>query len=215
LALAIVFLTGEPAILPSQSGTAAWAMQAQRSAPKAEAPAPDEVEALVALLRSQYEKTLQEDLPLVITDRTELGMLPLGTTFEAFRKDLLAEARGKVPIDLIEDFCAKNKAEGQIWPALGKQLKIRLLSRKEERSIFAEGADARRNGWKRFYERFPGSPGIITVSRVGFNRDRTMAMVYVGWQSDYLAGHGQLYVLKKQDGKWIDAKISIGPSWES
>ena len=38
-------------------------------------------------------------------------------------------------------------------------------------------------GWKRFYAKYPGSPGIITVSRVGLNRDKTLAFFYVevGW----------------------------------
>jgi hypothetical protein len=38
-------------------------------------------------------------------------------------------------------------------------------------------------------------------------------MVYVGAISDWLAGHGQIYVLRKVGGKWVDEPVGIGPSW--
>ena len=58
------------------------------------------------------------------------------------------------------------------------------------------------NGWEEFYRRYPDSPGITTLSRVGFNRERTEALVYMGAQLHYLAGAGNLYRLEKQDGVW-------------
>ena len=48
--------------------------------------------------------------------------------------------------------------------------------------------------WAEFYRRFPGSPGYIEVSRVGFSRDQRTALVLVEYGCGGLCG-GTLYVL--------------------
>jgi hypothetical protein len=35
-------------------------------------------------------------------------------------------------------------------------------------------------GRKTFYERHPGSEGLIELSAVGFNADKTIAVVFIG-----------------------------------
>lgn len=42
----------------------------------------------------------------------------------------------------------------------------------------------------------------MTLSRVGFNSDRTRALVYVGNQSHWLTGAGFYLVLVKTKGGW-------------
>ncbi len=72
-----------------------------------------------------------------------------------------------------------------------------------------------KNGWEEFYKIYPKSPGIITLSRPGFSNNGTLAVIYMGIQSNGLAGYGQIYVLEEKEGKWVELKTQIGPSWIS
>lgn len=58
---------------------------------------------------------------------------------------------------------------------------------------------------------------IFHVSAVGFNRDRTRALVYVGHHCGMLCGGGRYHVLVKTDGRWQEYKEFRGGScfWAS
>lgn len=75
-----------------------------------------------------------------------------------------------------------------------------LLNEKESQDI---------KGWDEFYKKYPNSPGIISVSRVGFNKEKNQAVVYVGLQSDYLAGRGVIFLLEKKDNSWQIKKQTL------
>jgi hypothetical protein len=59
------------------------------------------------------------------------------------------------------------------------------------------------DGWQLFYEQYPGTPGITTISQVGFNVNFDQALVYVGTMSHWLAGAGYFMLLNKVNGAWI------------
>ena len=52
---------------------------------------------------------------------------------------------------------------------------VKLISKQERRTIFS-GKDMRK-AWAAFNKKFPGSNGYVIVSNVGFNEDRTQALV--------------------------------------
>jgi hypothetical protein len=58
-------------------------------------------------------------------------------------------------------------------------------------------------GWEGFYQRYPDSGGWIELSAVGFNVDKTVAVVYMGHHCGPLCGSGGFHVLEKKDGKWV------------
>lgn len=58
------------------------------------------------------------------------------------------------------------------------------------------------NNWDVFYKRYPDSGGIIMMSAVGFNRDRTLAILYTWSTCNNLCGRGSFALLKKLNGKW-------------
>ena len=68
-------------------------------------------------------------------------------------------------------------------------------------------------GWKEFYQLYPQSNGYLHFSRVGFNKERTEALVHVGWMRGSLEGQGQYFLLSKKDGKW-QVERSVG-TWVS
>jgi hypothetical protein len=54
-----------------------------------------------------------------------------------------------------------------------------------------------------FYERYPNTPGITTLSRVGFNEPLDQALVYIGTMSHWKAGVGYYVLLSKVNGSWL------------
>jgi len=81
-----------------------------------------------------------------------------------------------------------------------------LLSQSTRNRIFGQN----QSGWDIFYNHYPQAPGITTFSRVGFNESLDQALVYMGTQSNWLAGAGYYILLKKGYGTWsIDQQVMI------
>jgi hypothetical protein len=57
-------------------------------------------------------------------------------------------------------------------------------------------------GWDSFYKRYPDSGGYIIMSAVGFNKERTRAIVYMGSSCGVLCGSWRFHLLEKIDGNW-------------
>jgi hypothetical protein len=56
--------------------------------------------------------------------------------------------------------------------------------------------------WDAYYDHYPESGGWIFMSAVGFNKNKTQAIVYMGSICGGLCGSAQFYVLKKVQGQW-------------
>ena len=72
------------------------------------------------------------------------------------------------------------------------------------------GSDAIKAAFKErfgdsFKSRYPGSGGYITLSAVGFNNTKTLAVVYTGSSCGGLCGMWGFHVLEKVNGKWKTA----------
>ena len=100
--------------------------------------------------------------------------------------------------DLWKDYLARNDKAYPLSRGMEVGVEYVLIDTGEMSEIFNDFED----GWEEFYNRYPGSPGITTLSRAGFNQEGTEALVYMGAQFHYLAGAGNLYRLEKQDGVW-------------
>ncbi len=98
----------------------------------------------------------------------------------------------------LDSFRIRNAEPMTLTNRLPLRLPYVWISEQEVKEIFRDS-----QGWKRFYERYPGSQGIMEFSRVGFNSDLTQALVYVGNQSDWLAGAGYYVLLVKEGGTWV------------
>lgn len=105
----------------------------------------------------------------------------------------------KLDATLIEDFNRKNERAYILENRLSIPLSVILISERELDQIFDFD-----EGWKEFYKRYPGSGGYITVSRVGFNKDKSEAFVYISSQSGWLIGSGYFVLLSRpsKDDKW-------------
>lgn len=73
-----------------------------------------------------------------------------------------------------------------------------------------------KDGWKAFYESHPDSSGWIELSAVGFNADKTVAVIYHGHHCGNLCGGGGFTVLRKKEGKWQPWQFKgAGCAWAS
>jgi hypothetical protein len=79
-----------------------------------------------------------------------------------------------------------------------------LLPEQEIQTIFGNDMSRLRSGnaWQTFYGRHPSYQGWIEVSAVGFNSDKTIAVVYVGYQCGEECAGGEFKALEKKNGTW-------------
>lgn len=56
--------------------------------------------------------------------------------------------------------------------------------------------------WDGFYKRYPSSGGFISLSAVGFNRDKTRAILYGGRACGSLCGQWSYELFEKVGGEW-------------
>jgi hypothetical protein len=62
---------------------------------------------------------------------------------------------------------------------------------------------ARKIQWDEFYDRHPLSPGVISLSRVGFDSQIQQALVYEEFAGNADGTWGRYLVLTKESGKWV------------
>jgi hypothetical protein len=98
--------------------------------------------------------------------------------------------------EVATDFRRQNAREQTLQSALPIDIHYRLIHRAEIQADDARLAQKYPGIW----QRRPGSMEYWAVSMVGFNRDRTKAMVY--WRSRMKGG---IVRLELKDGRWIDA----------
>jgi hypothetical protein len=96
-------------------------------------------------------------------------------------------------------FRDRNEASFPVPANMDLDLPYVLLTSTEMDQIF----DINTSSWDVFYTRYPNSPGITTISRIGFNTDYTQALVYTGTMSHWLAGAGFYIFLEKSSGEWL------------
>jgi hypothetical protein len=59
------------------------------------------------------------------------------------------------------------------------------------------------DGWEGFRGSYPNSTGYLILSAVGFNSEKTVAIVFVDYRCGGLCGSAQYYILQKRDKDWI------------
>lgn len=98
----------------------------------------------------------------------------------------------------ISDYVRANAKPSLLQPRIKVGVPYRLIIADELRSTIHT------SGWEGFYQRYPDSGGWMELSAVGFNVNKTVAVVYMGHHCGPLCGGGGFHVLeKRKDGKWV------------
>jgi hypothetical protein len=100
-----------------------------------------------------------------------------------------------IPTDVRADFTEKNKAGCLIEP-FGGVRNLRFMSSNEEEKLLARD-------WGEFNKKYGKGAERVAMSRVGFNSDKSLALLHILYSSS-----GELYLLERRDGKW-HVKFSV------
>ncbi len=113
--------------------------------------------------------------------------------------------KGEVDSILADDFIKKNENLCELENKFGIPESIALVTDYELEEI-TRGSGS----WdKNFGAKYPNAGGLITFSRIGFNRDFTQALAYFGQTSGPLTGSGHLVILAKKDSIWKVQKTYV------
>lgn len=142
--------------------------------------------------------------PIVLEDRTSIGLPPgmwattsvQGTDTQKFLAKLMPETRA--------DYQAKMKQSMRLPQncTLAPECKVADVVMLTAIVVTKSKND---KGWKNFFAKYPNSAGILLVSRIGFNRDHTEAIVYAGKSCGTLCGEGYYVRLVKIGEHWTVA----------
>jgi hypothetical protein len=130
----------------------------------------------------------------VIMATTATGATGVDNTTQTL--DYVLQNMHAVAPETVDSFKARNDAAYPIRPDMDLGSPYTLLTQAERSRIFGQN----QSGWEIFYNRHPQAPGITTLSRVGFNAAFDQALVYIGTQSNWLAGSGYYILLNKVRG---------------
>jgi hypothetical protein len=106
---------------------------------------------------------------------------------------------------VMDDFVRKNRSPRLLDDKIALERSYKIVSDSELDAIF-EHRDA--DGWNAFYKKYPRSFGIWSVSAVGFNADKTKALVELNRNCGLLCGGGGPHFLEKRDGRWVEVRVN-------
>ena len=171
-------------------------LRAQKnSAPPPASLTDDDSAVYTAVLRELYQAA--KGRPIILSDQTAIGVPPgmltnlpvQGPQTIAFLNPISPEAR--------QNFEDLNHASLHLQPPCKFAPECTLV---DIADIALQVKNAK--AWRKFMTKHANTPGIIIVSRIGFNRDRDQAVVYSGMSCGPLCGQGEFTWLTKHDGVW-------------
>lgn len=117
------------------------------------------------------------------------------------------EKRKGVTIDrsAAEDYEAKNSSKWLLNKSMFKlPVKLNLITDLDLKAIF-HGHWGELE-WIDYYRRYPESTGFVMLSRIGFNTERTQALLYIGSRCGPGCGEINFLLLEKANGTWTTKK---------
>ena len=134
----------------------------------------------------------------VIMDTTATGLT--GTQDTSSTLDHVLLNMHDVSAETADSFRARNDAGYPLQLDMEIGAGYILLTQNDKSQLFSQNQD----GWQLFYEQYPDAARHHhALSRVGFNKALDQALVYVGTQSQWLAGAGYYLLLKLVNGAWV------------
>jgi hypothetical protein len=167
-------------------------------------PAPDQINTQEQAVYTFLLAKLYQHKGYVIMANTATSATGVDNTAQTL--DYVLQNMHAVDPTTLDSFRALNATAQILRPDMQLGGSYTLLSQTARNLIFSQN----QSGWDIFYNRYPQAPGLTTFSRVGFNASLDQALVYMGTQSNWLAGSGFYILLKKANGSWsIDQQVMI------
>lgn len=121
----------------------------------------------------------------------------------------LMESLPSLAKETFEDFGSRNKNSVELTNKFNLKVKVNLVGEEINR-IFYESRqlNSKEDGWEVFHKKYPTADAIITLSRVGFNKDKSQALMFVAHSCGWLCGEGNYILLvNKADGWKVEKKL--------
>ena len=126
-------------------------------------------------------------------------VIQLETVSIPVERQCLSAAAARKFKEAIADYEQANSKKWLLQHEFQSEKPYELVSSDTIKAVFNE------HSWETFYRRYPGSGGYMTMSAVGFNSDKSLALVYTGSACGGLCGAWSFHVLEKINGKWKEA----------
>jgi hypothetical protein len=114
--------------------------------------------------------------------------------FEFWNKSLGVEQ------ETLDDFASKAEQIDLLSKHFKLSVPYSLISLESLQKIFRPSAY---EGWEAFYKKYPDSSGIISFSRIGFNKRKDQALVYVDVSRCSRWMEGSYMLFFKVKNKWV------------
>ena len=101
---------------------------------------------------------------------------------------------------VVDDLLTKNRRKYAFDRRFNFRRSYVLLRNADFSRFFEERSN---QGWDVFYGKFPDAEGFKTLSRVGFNREKTRALVYVVSAYTTIDTFTTFVLLRKQQRQWV------------
>jgi hypothetical protein len=174
-----------------------FASSGTQSPTSQDAPDADEYSVYAALLKEMF-----------IRKETKQLVIKKLTTIDEFSTEAPKQTNGfsSLSQQAINDFKTKNKQAYELNDQFKLDVKINFIRSDELNKLF-QTRNSQQDGWMIFNQQYPTAYAIITLSRVGFNKERNQALIFVAFGCGWLCGEGNYILLTKKDGMWkIEAK---------
>lgn len=132
--------------------------------------------------------------------------------YSRFELETLVEEQNIPPLfplsqsrrEAVEDYKTKNENPVKLKAKFEVKPECLLLSDRAFHTFFS-GPPVYKSimdGWQKYYKRYPTSRGYIRLSRIGFNREMTEALIYVELDCGELCAYGRFKLLSKEGDRW-------------
>lgn len=142
-----------------------------------------------------YSAILPGTNPLVVREST--------TTYDLCLRPLDGQAE-KVLRPALEDYVKLNSTRWRLRQPQSGERQYTIFPDIELQSTFPSGTLGIESakGWDSFMQRHPTYQGWMELSAVGFNHDKTIAVVYIAYHCGDECAGGEFKALQKQNGTW-------------
>jgi len=136
---------------------------------------------------------------LVINDQTSVDDYSPEKVFKMYKEPLTPALSAA-----LRDYNVKNGQPRQLTKSFDIKFDYALVSKREFDAFF-KGKNLGED-WESYYRKYPGSPGYISLSRVGFSPGMAQAVVYMEYVCGSLCSNGSYFILSKENGEWRETK---------
>ncbi len=156
-----------------------------------------------ALIKTEYTQGLFYDGHKYVLGPLRYIVMEDNTSYYASGGDLngtlhyVSEKMLAVQKETMDNFQMRNTQSYPLVDLFDLDVTVVFLNKAEVEKHFRESA------WFGLYSRYPFSQGVMTLSRVGFNREMNQALVYLGNEKEILDGVGYYTLLVKENGTWV------------